>query len=76
MFFDLGSRKIPCYCWHQYREKRGSSEVGLCIFKNLQNVDDGKEIELVSDAYRRHSHSVKTVFLLLYCRILGNPIID
>jgi hypothetical protein len=35
MFFYLGSRKIPCYYWHQYRENKGSTEVGMCIFKNL-----------------------------------------
>lgn len=56
-----------CFCWSELNGKRGSSEIGTCLFQYLSNLPPHvKEVSLWSDTCGGQNRNQHVAALLLY----------
>ncbi|XP_023211752.1 uncharacterized protein LOC111614620 [Centruroides sculpturatus] len=66
--YDISNSKGHCYFWHEGLAKRGSNEIGTCLYKFITSLPNTvNEVVLFSDNCAGQNKNKFIASLLLYC---------
>ncbi|KAG4079311.1 hypothetical protein HA402_008003 [Bradysia odoriphaga] len=66
--YELGSRDCDCFFWDETQSRRGSSEIGTCVFLYLKDLDERRhtKVNLFADGCPGQNKNTIIAAMLLY----------
>ncbi|KAJ2945262.1 hypothetical protein O0L34_g9336 [Tuta absoluta] len=73
--YNLGNQDVECFLWDETEGKRGSTEIGTCVYQYINSKPDITHVRMMSDNCGGQQNNVGFCCMLMYL-VVNHPTLE